>query len=161
METYPMKLNSLRLGLAFAMAAAWLGQSARADDKSAHEDELMIAAQKTCPISGEALGEMGAPVKTKIGDQTVFLCCKACVGKEISQENRQKLTANLIAAQGICPVLGKPLPKDAASVVVNNRQVFVCCKMCIAKIQADPAKFIAKVDSLLEKNLHDQQQKKM
>lgn len=156
-----MMLKSLQIGLAVIVAAAWLCQSARADDKAAHEDELMIAAQKICPISGEALGEMGTPVKTKIGDQTIFLCCKSCLGKEISKENREKLTANLIAAQAVCPVLGKPLPKDAASVVVNNRQLFVCCKMCLPKIQADPDKYISKVDSLIEKNLHDQQEKKM
>jgi hypothetical protein len=155
-----MKRKPLQIGLALVAATIWFLQSARADDKTTHEDELMIAAQKTCPISGEALGEMGAPVKTKVGDQTIFLCCKACIGKEISPENRQKLTANLIAAQGICPVLGKPLPKDAASVVVNNRQVFVCCKMCIAKIQADPAKYIAKVDDQIEKNLKDHPAKK-
>jgi hypothetical protein len=155
-----MKLKLLQIGLAVMLTTAWLSHSALADDKFDHEDQLMIAAQKTCPISGEALGEMGPPVKTKIGDQTIFICCKGCVGKEISAENRQKLTANLIAAQGVCPVLGKPLPKDAASIVVNNRQIFVCCKMCLAKIQADPASYIAKVDTMLEKNLHDKQEKK-
>jgi hypothetical protein len=121
----------------------------------------MIAAQKTCPISGEALGEMGTPVKTTIGDQTVFLCCKNCVGKAISKENREKLTANLIAAQATCPVLGKPLPKDAASITVKDRQIFVCCKMCLAKIKADPDKYIAKVDAQLEKNLPQTAEKKM
>jgi hypothetical protein len=156
-----MKLKSLQIGLALVATAAWLSQSAWADDKAAHEDELMIAAQKTCPVSGEALGEMGAPVKTKVGDQTVFLCCKECVGKPISKDNWQKVTANLIAAQGTCAVLGNPLPKDAASVVVNNRQIFVCCKMCLAKIQADPSKYIAKVDTQIEKNLHDQSEKKL
>lgn len=155
-----MKLKSLQIGLALVAAVIWLSQAVHADDKAAHEDELMIAAQKICPISGEALGEMGAPVKTKIGDQTVFICCKACVGKEASKDNMQKVTANLIAAQGICPVLGKPLPNDAASVVVNNRQIFVCCKMCIAKIKADPAKYIAKVDEQIEKNLKDHPVKK-
>jgi hypothetical protein len=155
-----MKTRSLQIGLAFVAAAVWLSQSAGADDKTAHEDELMIAAQKICPVSGEALGEMGTPVKTKIGDQTVFLCCKGCVGKEVSKDNWQKVTANLIAAQGTCAVLDKPLPKDAASLVVNNRQIFVCCKMCLAKIKADPAKYIEKVDEQIEKNLKDHPAKK-
>jgi hypothetical protein len=155
-----MNRKPLHLGLALAIAAISLSQPARADDKAADEDALMIAAQKTCPITGEALGEMGPPVKTTIGDQTVFLCCKSCLGKEISKENREKLTANLIAAQATCSVLGKPLPKDAASIVVKDRQIFVCCKMCLAKIKADPDKYIAKVDAQLEKNLHEQQDKK-
>jgi hypothetical protein len=161
MENSAMKLNSRQLGLACAILAAFLGQRALADDKTAREDALMIEAQKTCPITGAALGEMGPPVKTTIGDQTVFLCCKNCVGKEISKENRDKLTANLIAAQGTCPVLGNPLPKDAASIVVKDRQIFVCCKMCLAKIKADPDKYIAKVDAQLQKNLPQTAEKKM
>jgi hypothetical protein len=151
----------LQLSLALVVAAAWLTLSAHADDKTAREDELMIAAQKICPVSGEALGEMGAPIKTKIGDQTVFLCCKSCVGQQARKENLDKIKANEIAIQGTCPVLGKPLPKDAASVVVSGRQIFVCCKMCLPKVQADPAKYIAKVDELIEKNLKEQQEKKM
>jgi hypothetical protein len=155
-----MNRKSLTICLILAIAAMRLSQSVWADDKSAHEDELMIAAQKICPVSGEALGEMGAPFKTQIGDQTFFLCCKDCVGKPIPKENLEKVTANLMAAQGVCPVSGKPLPKDAPSVIVDHRQVFACCKMCPAKIQADPAKYIAKVDELIEKNLRDQQEKK-
>jgi hypothetical protein len=156
-----MRIKSLLIGLAFVAAATWLSQSAAADDKTAHEDELMIAAQKICPVSGEALGQMGAPVKTKIGDQTLFLCCKACVGKEPSKENLQKVTDNLIAAQGTCTVLGNPLPKDAPSIVVNNREIFVCCKMCFDKIKADPNKYIAKLDEQIEKNLREQKAKQM
>ncbi|HEY4233396.1 MAG TPA: hypothetical protein VGM76_08210 [Lacipirellulaceae bacterium] len=156
-----MNLRSQHFGLALVFAATALSLPVLADDKTAHEDQLMIAAQKICPVSGEVLGGMGPPVKTKIGDQTVFLCCKACVGKQGSKENWQKMTANLIEAQATCAVLGKPLPKDAASVVVNNRQIFVCCKQCLAKIQADPAKYIALVDTQIEKNLKDQPEKKL
>src|SRR5260221_2816357 len=103
---------------------------------------------------------MGAPIKTKIGEQSIFLCCKACLGKQPSAENRQKLTANLIAAQGTCPVEGTPLPKDAPSVVVDHRQIFASSKDALAKIQADPAKYIAKVDQQIEKNLRDHPEKK-
>jgi hypothetical protein len=160
-EKLNMNAKPLSIAVALLLAVSGLAQSASADDKTAHEDALLIAAQKTCPISGDALGKMGAPVKTKIGEQTVFLCCKACIGKEPSAENRQKLTANLIAAQGTCPVEGTPLPKDAPSAVVNNRQIFACSTDSLTKIKADPAKYIAKVDELLEKNLKDQAAKKM
>ena len=46
-------------------------------------DEQPIAiAQKLCPVSGDPLGgEMGMPIKQKIGDTTFFLCCKSCVEK--------------------------------------------------------------------------------
>jgi Cu(I)/Ag(I) efflux system membrane fusion protein len=41
-------------------------------------DEVLIARQKICPVTGAKLGSMGQPVKTKLGDETVFLCCEAC-----------------------------------------------------------------------------------
>jgi YHS domain-containing protein len=33
---------------------------------------------KTCPVSGEALGEMGKPVKVTHNGTDVYLCCKSC-----------------------------------------------------------------------------------
>jgi hypothetical protein len=104
---------------------------------------------------------MGAPVKTKIGEQTVFLCCKSCLGKRPKPEKWQKLVADLRAAQATCPVTGDALPKDAPSVVVNNRMIFVSSKDGVVTVKADPAKYIAKVDELLEKNLKVPQEKKM
>lgn len=35
--------------------------------------------QKSCPISGKALGSMGAPVRIMMEGQPLFLCCKGCV----------------------------------------------------------------------------------
>jgi hypothetical protein len=150
-----MKLTASKLLIALAIAALPLVTSARAADQddSADVDKLLIAAQKICPVSGEDLDAMGAPVKAKSGKQTIFLCCKDCMGKPISKENWKTITANLIAAQGKCPVLKKDLPKNAASVVVNQRRIFVCCKMCLAKVQKDPDKYIAVVNAMLKENL--------
>jgi Cu(I)/Ag(I) efflux system membrane fusion protein len=41
-------------------------------------DNRLIEAQKTCPITGNALGSMGLPVKVMIKNQPVFLCCEGC-----------------------------------------------------------------------------------
>lgn len=124
-----------------------------AEDKASSENDLLIAAQKICPVSGMKLGSMGEPVKAKSGEQTVFLCCKACLGKPISKENWAKVTANLASAQGKCPVMGKSLPSGASSVIVSGRRIFVCCPPCGPKIKADPARYISVVDGLLEKNV--------
>lgn len=35
----------------------------------------------TCPVSGEKLGEMGAPLTFTYKDQEVKLCCKSCKKK--------------------------------------------------------------------------------
>lgn len=42
------------------------------------EDLAAAQKQKVCPVSGEALGSMGKPVKVTVKDQTVFLCCSGC-----------------------------------------------------------------------------------
>lgn len=118
-------------------------------------NQLLIDAQKICPVSGESLDSMGGPIKARSGDRTVFLCCQGCVGQTISKANWAEVTANLIAAQGSCPVMNRELPEQPASVVVNGRTVFVCCKPCIKKVQADPKKHLAAVDELLHDNLHD------
>ncbi|HEY4761373.1 MAG TPA: hypothetical protein VIH42_12400, partial [Thermoguttaceae bacterium] len=44
-------------------------------------DRPMALAQRICPVTGATLGSMGVPVKITLRGQTVFLCCKGCVGK--------------------------------------------------------------------------------
>lgn len=127
-----------------------------ADDESGELtklDKLLVKAQKICPVSGQALDSMGGPVKADVGGATMFLCCRGCLGKKIPPEYWATVTRNMVQAQGSCPVLGKPLPQNAASVVVNKRKVFVCCPPCSGKIKADPDRFLSAVDRLLEQNL--------
>ena len=42
------------------------------------KDRELALAQKICPISGDHLGEMGAPLKVSALGKTAFLCCKGC-----------------------------------------------------------------------------------
>jgi hypothetical protein len=42
------------------------------------EDRKLAEAQGKCPVTGRALGSMGAPVKVLIQGQPVFLCCDGC-----------------------------------------------------------------------------------
>ena len=148
-----MNFKSLSTSVAVAIAGLILSATVFAEEKAPTGDDLLIAAQKICPVSGEDLRAMGGPIKAKSGDQTVFLCCKGCLGKPISKENWAKVTANLASAQGRCPVMNRPLPAGATSVVVNGRRVFVCCPPCTGKIQANPEKFLAVVDAMLTKNV--------
>ena len=34
--------------------------------------------QKTCPVTGEALGSMGEPVLVRVQGHTVYVCCEGC-----------------------------------------------------------------------------------
>jgi hypothetical protein len=41
-------------------------------------DQAVALAQKICPVSGEALGGMGTPIKVSVGGRDVFICCESC-----------------------------------------------------------------------------------
>ena len=62
-----------------AAAAAKLSDEELAEIKKLPADEQPLAiAQMTCPVSGEHLGEMGAPLKQTIGDKSFYICCSGC-----------------------------------------------------------------------------------
>ena len=54
-----------------------------------------------------------------------------------------------IAAQKTCPVMDEPLSSMGVpwKVPVGDRAVFVCCKGCIKRVVADPAKYVALLPS--------------
>ena len=65
-------LTALALGTTVAIAAD--------DDKKAAPAGVPAEYPlKKCPVSGEALGEMGKPVKVTHEGTDVYLCCKGCV----------------------------------------------------------------------------------
>jgi hypothetical protein len=122
-------------------------------ENSAHSEHYRMMAQAICPVSGGKLGSMGDPIKTKMGEQDVYLCCKGCVGKQASADHWKTIQTNLIKAQGNCPVMDEELPADTESVIIDGRQIFVCCKPCIEKIKADPATYLAKVDAMYARTM--------
>ncbi len=56
-------------------------------------DRKLALAQRICPITSASLGSMGVPIKVTLRGQTVFLCCKGCVGKarKAPEETLQKI----------------------------------------------------------------------
>lgn len=106
--------------------------------KKDNSDEMRISVQGICPVSGNKLGSMGTPVKIKLGEESAFLCCKGCVGKQVKIEHWKKVHANLAAAQQTCPIMKKPVDSKMKSTIVNGQRVFVCCPPCIEKIQKSP-----------------------
>jgi hypothetical protein len=60
---------------AFATVTAVLGFSSIASaNELSKSDKIHIAVQRICPISGQKLGEHGAPLKVKIGEEHLFVC---------------------------------------------------------------------------------------
>ena len=56
--------------------------------KLSPEDRALVEKQKTCPVTGDLLGEMAVPIKLEIDGKTVFICCAGC------EEDARKLNAD-------------------------------------------------------------------
>jgi hypothetical protein len=118
--------------LAFAVVAfdVMLGVTASAQELS-QSDKIHIAVQKICPISGQKLGEHGAPLKVKIGEEHLFVCCQACLqGKAVNPQHWATIHANFAKAQRICPIMKKELPANPKWTIVEGRIFYVCCPPC-------------------------------
>ncbi len=109
-----------------------------------------IAVQQICPVSGEKLGEHGDPIQAKIGDETVYLCCRECLKGKVKPEHWATIHAHFAKAQGICPVMKHELPKKPKWIIVEGQIIYVCCPPCTKKIAADPQKYLQAVDELYE-----------
>jgi hypothetical protein len=121
-------------------------------------DQIRSAVQDICPVSGQKLGAHGQPTKVKIGDEVVFLCCKRCLNGKVKAEHWSTIHANFAKAQGICPVMKKPLPQNPKWTVVDGRIVYVCCPPCTKKIEADSETFLKAVDELYAASLKKAQE---
>ena len=151
-------MKTARMFLGVALMAV-VGQQAMAHDDSsgahdhANRDQLRIAVQQICPVSGQRLGEHGAPIKVKVGEETVFLCCQGCLQKKINPQHWATIHANMARAQRICPVMKRPLPKNPKWTIAEGQVVYTCCPPCGKKILAKPDTYLHKVDELYAASL--------
>ena len=129
----------------------------------ADEDQQVAAAiarQKLCPVSGRLLGSMGQSVHVDLQGQKVFVCCAGCVDEVKANplkysSGRPQITVTSatdadkarIEQQAKCPVMDEPLGSmgQPIKVLVGKQPIFLCCKGCIKKVQAEPAKYLAMV----------------
>ena len=121
-------------------------------------DQLLIAVQKICPVTGKDLGTNGSPFKVKVGEQIAFLCCRECQKQKIDAKHWATIQSRIAKAQGTCPIMEHPVDETMKSVVVEGQKIFVCCPPCIEKIQADPKTNIQKVSKSFAKFIATEQQ---
>ncbi len=109
----------------------------------------------TCPISGEKLGSMGeAPIYVGEDGKEVRFCCAGCEKKYVAnkatldEEIDKKLMADQEAhyPSNTCINSGAELKDGGVAFIAGNRLLKTCCAKCKAKVQADPAAYIAKLD---------------
>ena len=116
-------------------------------------DQIQMAVQAICPVSGQKLGTHGNPIKVKIGDELIFLCCRGCLQQKVNPQHWAAIHANFAKAQRICPVMKHELPPNPKWTIVNGRIVYVCCPPCIKKINDQAEVYLKQVDSLYKQSL--------
>lgn len=129
------------------------------DDAAAEAESQMLASLyplSVCPVTGKALGSMGAPVVKKYDGREVRFCCAGCVPKFDSdlQASFSKLDKQIVASQlslyplQTCVVAGGKLGSmgEPDNFVYRNRLVRFCCAGCRGNFQKDPAKYLKLLD---------------
>lgn len=144
---------------AFAMVIAALGFSSIAfAEELSKSDQIHIAVQQICPISGQKLGEHETPLKVKIGEEHLFVCCQRCLqDKAVNPQHWATIHANFAKAQRICPIMKKELPANPKWTIVEGQIFYVCCPPCTKKIEADPATYLKQVEEYYTASLRKQQ----
>ena len=148
-----MKFARMFMMIGIVMAT---GQFCVAQELSKH-DQLKIAVQEICPVSGQKLGAHGQPLKVKIGQEEIFLCCRGCLKGKVNPEHWATIHANFLEAQGKCPVMKKPLPANPKWTIVDGQIIYICCPPCTEKIQADPSAYLRQVDQYYTASLRKAQ----
>lgn len=63
------------------------------------QDRPLVEAQGYCPVLGNRLGSMGAPVPVVLQGQKIFLCCKMCIKKAKANEKKTLAKAAELTAR--------------------------------------------------------------
>lgn len=109
---------------------------------------------ETCPVSGQKLGAMGDPVVIQHEGREVKFCCGGCVAKFKKEPAKYlaKLDEAVIKAQSedypldTCLVMGNELGEKPVDHVYRNRLVRFCCPDCVKKFEAEPGKYLLKLE---------------
>lgn len=138
-------------------------------------DHDAAARQGTCPVMNTPF-DHAQPIKLMVGDHPLFVCCADCVQAVADEPERflQPAPANVqqpadppaaraivvakatsadareVRMQGECPVMGQPLGGHGTplKVAIGDDVLFVCCKGCLRKVEADPDQYLAKAAAL-------------
>ncbi|MDY7107443.1 MAG: hypothetical protein SYC29_02290 [Planctomycetota bacterium] len=125
-------------------------------DEKIVEARLMHYPIDTCIVAGGKLGSMGDPVNLVHNNRLVRFCCAGCQPKFKADPAKffKALDQKIIEQQTktypltTCVVTDAQLGSmgDPVDYVYGNRLVRFCCASCIRKFEAEPEKYMAKID---------------
>jgi len=107
--------------------------------------------QVSCPMTGK-------PVRldtvVEHGGKKYYFCCKKCQGRFRSDPAKflgdRAFKARLAASytyQTRCPVMGGEVDPEVSTELAGSQRVYFCCKSCVKKFKANPAKYAPKLSA--------------
>jgi YHS domain-containing protein len=129
-------------GLSVVAAA---GENETSDSAGAAKE---LTPQTNCPVMG---GKIDSTIYTDIQGQRVYHCCPMCSAKLKADPDKyfQKAAQQGIVFENIqtkCPVSGKMLESKSVYTDYEGRRVYFCCAQCVGKFDADPQKYLNRLD---------------
>ena len=100
--------------------------------------------QTVCAVSGEELEDRDSFVK--VYNKTIYTCCKKCAKKVKADPSKYLDIMQGRQAQNACAFSGEELDAEE-TFVLEGFQAGACCPKCVAKAQAEPAAFFAKLEA--------------
>jgi YHS domain-containing protein len=94
-----MKILALVLGIILGSGLVFTQQTQAEDSIQAAAPQPVEVGNKTCPISGRTIGEMGPPYKEQYKGKVYNLCCGGCVATFESDPEKYSKIADQDAAQ--------------------------------------------------------------
>jgi len=159
-----------RLALSTLVVGLLLLAVARARAEEPTPADLQSAARAAGTVNG-LCPVMGRPVRPGGGSATyrgekIGFCCPGCVAKfdadPVRYMNAMRLDPTKHAyrsrepglddlkraahaagsANGLCPVMGRPVTTDGGSLEYEGQKIAFCCKGCIERFRADPEPYM-------------------
>jgi hypothetical protein len=148
-----LKRFCIALAVLLAFVCQSFPQSTKDDPKDRRREELRMAVQEICPMTGDQLKSdrktwKWIDPKTK---ETLYVCCEECMKSKPDEKHIETIRSNFAKAQAHCLVMtDNEITPESKFGIVEGHAVFVCCPPCIKKMQASPEKFLKQLDDLYE-----------
>ncbi len=119
--------------------------------------------QTHCPVMG---GKIDSTVFTDIQGQRVYHCCAGCskpLKKDPDKYFKEAAKEGIIFEniQSHCPVSGKELGEEPATIYYEGRTIAFCCAGCSEPFHKDPQTYLSKLDEQPEDTKDKQEEKEM
>lgn len=144
---------SLAMLMVFTLTASTFAQTKKDETSEQRREQLRVAVQAICPVSGESLTDHAQPVKLTNPEtnEVLYVCGEACLKSKPDAKHLEKIMSNFAKAQGHCLVMAEnEISVESKHGIIDGHFIYVCCPPCVKKMIAKPAMFLSTLDDLYE-----------